>query len=122
MTQTLVAILCAAVAVALTGWDVVLVADSVDGNTISETLRRASYEWPLLAYLWGLLGAHFFLGHGPAIFSPRFDFWIVIWSMFLGLILNFAYRDTAAEMTLWGFVAVLVAGTLIGHFFWSQTL
>lgn len=120
MSTTLVAIVIAALAISLTAWDIVLVADAVDGNTISATLRHASREWPVLAYMWAVLGGHFFLGHGSAITTPRGDFWIVIWSMWLGFILNLWYRREAVSVPLWAYVALLVAGTLVGHFLWSQ--
>lgn len=122
MTTTLVAITCAAIALALTGWDIVLATDAVEGNTISKVLGRGSREWPLLAYLWGVLGGHFFLGHGPAITTPTGDFRITIWSMWIGLILNFWYRHEAVSLPTWAYAAVLVAGMIVGHFFWSQTL
>jgi len=120
MYQTISATLIAAVTLGLAAYDVLPMLSAKEGDMISQVLRTWSRDWPILAYLWGVLSGHFFLGHEQAITTPVGDFWLVIWSCWLGLILNLWYRDASTDAGLWAYMALLVAGCVVGHFFWSQ--
>jgi len=120
MYQTISAALIATVTLGLAAYDVLPALSDADGDTISQVLRRWSRDWPILAYLWGVLAGHFFLGYHRAVTTPAGDLWLVVWSGWLGLILNLWYREAAVSAGTWAYVGLLVAGVSVGHFFWSQ--
>jgi len=119
--QTASTILIVAVTVGLSVYDLLPALSEEPGDTISAVLRRWSREWPVLAYLWTMLGAHFFLGH-PAYVTgtARGDAAVLVLTSWGLLIANVAARDYVESFPLWVFAVLMLAGLPMGHFFWTQ--
>jgi hypothetical protein len=113
-------ILIAVATFGLSLWDLVPALNSVDGDTISRIIRAWSREWPILAYLWGLLGGHFFLGYSEALTNPRGDLYLTLWVTWAAFILNLWYRSNDVEPNVYIFAVAITLGLLVGSFFWSQ--
>jgi len=66
-------ILILTVAVGASVYDVFAATNQSTGDTISAVLRTLSRDWWVVAYGWGLLGGHFFLGYPQALTTPGTD-------------------------------------------------
>jgi len=120
MYQTISAALIVAVVVGVGLYDLMPALYAEDA-TISHVLRSWSREWPVLAYLWGVLAGHFFLGHEhPVTGSETNDAFILIWTSWTLLILNLFWRDVSTSTPEWIYAALLTLGVVAGHFLWSQ--
>lgn len=120
MYQTLSALIIIVVVIGVGLYDIVPALLAEDA-TISHVLRSWSREWPVLAYLWGVLAGHFFLGHeDPVTASETTDAFVLIWTSWTLLIGNLFWRDIQVSTPEWMYVALLSAGVVTGHFFWSQ--
>ena len=116
-TITIVAI---AVATAgLSAWDIVPATNAVSGDTISETIRAWSRSWLVLPYIWGLLGGHFFLGT-TAIEHPA-GTTISLWTVWVVAIVSLYAWQSGYEGNVYVQLALLAAGAVVGHLFWTQT-
>jgi hypothetical protein len=101
-------------------WDLIPALNNVDGDTISRIIRAWSREWPILAYLWGLLGGHFFLGYSKTVISPSGDIYFIFWITWGMFILNLWYRNNNIEPKVYIFTVAIIIGLVIGNFFWTQ--
>lgn len=109
------------VALGASTWTAVAAANGVPGDTVSAVLRRASRDWWVLAYVWGLLAGHWFLGHPHAVTTPGADTRLVLWLSWAIFVLNAAhFRLDWPDVPVWGYALLLGLGTACGHFLWSQ--
>lgn len=104
----------------LVGYDIVALVVGGAKSTISSVMRDWAHELPILAYAWGVLGGHFFWGHPEPVTTETGDLVLLLFSVWVGVILNFAYQDGAKDLPLWVWIVIVMAGLVAGHFFWSQ--
>lgn len=102
-------------------YDIVPAVNDARGDTISEVLRQWSRDWPVLAYMWGVLGGHWFLGHAAYVTgSQRGDAALLVLSGWAALILCVGLQDYTERLGLGVHAAFLLAGIAAGHFLWTQ--
>jgi len=99
----------------------IMAGNDTAGDTISAVLRTVSRDWWIVAWLWGLLAGHWFLGHGQALTSPYFDSVLVIWLTWILFVLNLGhFFEGWTALPTWAYALLLALGTATGHFLWSQ--
>ena len=95
--------------------------NKVKGDTISGILTSWAYGKSFFITLsWGILTGHFFLGSKyPLIANNTIS--VVVIAVLLIVVGVFGPRLLKREKTTWMFqMAMLIAGTLIGHLLWSM--
>jgi len=120
MTTTITAFLVLAGALGYVGYDVIVATNDIQGDTISAVLRRWGRDMPVVVYIWGVLGGHFWAGSEALSMSAGDELRITLWSMWMGLILSLWWYHTGRTLTWWGALLVVNIGLLVGHFLWSQ--
>jgi hypothetical protein len=116
-TVTIIAI--AFATVGLSAWDVVPATNSVSGDTISEMLRAWSRSWLVIPYVWGLLAGHFFLGTTAVEHDAGTT--ISLWTVWVVFVVSLYAWQSGYEGNVYVQLALLAAGTAVGHVFWTQT-
>lgn len=114
--QAISAALIIIVTLGLSAYDLVPALNETPGDTISAVLRQWSREWYVLAYLWGVLGGHFFAGDPNPLLGAGLG--LTIWTVWILLIVNLGTRS--ADLPSWVYILLMIVGILAGHFFWSQ--
>lgn len=121
MYQSISAVLIVAVTLLLSLYDILPALSAADGDTISAVLRQWSREWPILAWLWGVLGGHWFLGYSEPLMSAP-DEYVLIWLTWCFFVLNVWVRAEGVRLGTVGYFVVLLFGIIAGHFLWSQAI
>jgi len=114
-------ILIIAVTVGLSAYDLLPAFNSVSRDTLSAVLYTWSRDWWIIAYVWGVLGGHFFGGHAQATTTPVQDTYLTFWFMWVLMIVNVAHvKEQWPLLPTWCYLTLIMIGVLSGHFFWSQ--
>lgn len=118
--QTVTVILIATVSIGLSAYDVLPATNAVDGDTISEVIRRWGREWIVLPYIWGGLGGHFWAGSPHHIWTGADQLRVTVWSMWMVFVLNLGLRQQVRDWPWWAFLIAMMGGALVFSFTWSQ--
>jgi hypothetical protein len=118
--QTVTVVLIVAVSIGLSAYDVLPATNAVDGDTISEVIRRWGREWVVLPYIWGGLGGHFWAGYPHQTWTAGEELRITLWSMWMVFVLNLGIRQYVRDWPWWAFLLAMMVGAVVFSFTWSQ--
>jgi hypothetical protein len=107
------------VTLGLAVYDVWPAVTEVSGDTLSEVMHRWSEDWPILAYLWGVLGGHFFLGARQPVVGDGQDPLVLLWFTWVLFITNLSVHASDIELPRQVHGIVLLVGIGAGHLLWS---
>ena len=103
--------------------DIYLYANKIPGDTISHVIKELSFgRYFFLTFVWGVLGAHFFLG----VNCPEDE--VVSMLVGLAIIVGVAVVLLIIGITLqpkiknYHQIALLIFGGICGHYLWSLNL
>lgn len=117
MGSTLTLIILGILTVALIGWDIFLVLDKIDGNTISEALGRVAGRSVLLPSALGYLLGHWLWRHPPGTISPlrnKISLFGITPTYVIALLLIDIFLTPV--LPLWAPAVIAAVNIVIGHF------
>jgi len=100
----------------LVGWDIVVALNDVKHDTISRVLQAWAFEFPVIPFLWGILGGHWFWPRKTALIGPEYSFVFVMVVVLIVLLLSPIIKNVL-PMPIW-----CVLGFVIGHYFWPMNI
>jgi hypothetical protein len=101
----------------LIGLDIYLAADGVEGNTWSEILRQWSVITPVVPFIYGVLGGHFYHpvdGLDPIVDTPG-NIALLVWVTVLIGVIGILTTKHDVEIAPW---IPVIPGFIAGCFLW----
>ena len=100
-------------------WDIIPAINAGRGDTLSENIRDWSRNMWSIPLIWGALTGHFFVNIGQPTQYTKF-FLILCGIAVAAILTNVATHFLIGQVPLWGRIAALVFGIVLGIALWSQ--
>ena len=106
----------AIVTLGLIGFDIFVAIEPTKGDTISEVIGSLGSSLPIIPFIWGVLGGHFFLRRSWYTYPKILKRWRFHFLGVIGIVIGASsFFDMFPVPLLW-----LILGIAVGNVFWPQ--